>query len=133
MIASMKVAILGAAMLAMNLAAAQDKPGPFASSDTKLDYLIASWARQNFETLGRVWGRETSTLTRGENQVYLYERTSRARAGISIFGQATVSTSDIVCTASFEVDNEGAIVRATRRGGGRECWNLFKRYEPPSD
>ena len=104
----------------------------FASSDDKLDYLLETWNGQSFETLGTVWGKETTSQSRGPNQAYDYERTSRTRTNLSIFdGNISVSTEDITCTASFEVDNANTIVRVTRQGGGKECWNLFKRYEPP--
>ncbi len=112
---------------------AADKPGPFASSNTKLDYLLDTWKGSNLDELGTVWGRETSNQPRGEYQAYRYERTSQTRAGFSILsGQVSVSTDDIVCSATFEVDGEGMIVRVSRQGGGKECWNLFKRYEPPN-
>ena len=122
------------AILFATLSYAADKPGPFASSDKKLDYLLETWNGRSLETLGAVWGKETASRPRGPNQTYVYERTSRTRADLSIFsGKVSVSTEDITCTASFEVDNANTIVRVTRQGGGKECWNLFKRYEPPPE
>ncbi len=122
------------AILAATLSYAADRPGPFASSDKKLDYLLDTWTGRSLETLGTVWGKETTSRPRGPNQTYVYERTSRTRADLSIFsGKVSVSTEDIVCTASFEVDGENTIVRITRQGGGKDCWNLFRRYEPPPE
>ena len=132
-IASTRSVAVLVGMLSVTLTYAADKPGPFASSDKKLDYLLQTWGGRSLEALGAVWGRETSTRLRGDNQTYVYERISRARASVSIFGQASVSTDDIVCTASFEVDGDDTIVRVTRQGGGRECWNLFKSYQPPAE
>ena len=130
MIASMRTLALLVGMLSVTLTYAADKPGPFASSDKKLDYLLQTWGGRSLEALSAVWGKETSTRLRGDNQTYVYERISRSRANVSIFGQASVSTDDIVCTASFEVDSENTIIRVTRLGGGKNCWDLFKRYEP---
>lgn len=133
MIASTKNITVLVGMLSMTLAYAADKPGPFASSDKKLDYLLGTWGGRALEELNTVWGRETARTPRGENQTYAYERTSRSRASVSIFGQAAVSTNDIVCTASFEVDDKNTIVRVSRKGGGKNCWDLFKRYEAPPE
>ena len=132
MIASMKSMALLAGILSMTLAYAADKPGLFASSDKKLEYLLESWNGRSLEALAAVWGKETTSRPRGPFTAYVYERTSRTRGGLSILtGEISVSTDDIVCTASFEVDDEDTIVRVTRQGGGKDCWNLFKRYELP--
>ena len=133
MAASLRLVVFLTGMLAVATVAAQNKPGPFASSDRKLDYLFQSWAGQSLESLTAVWGRETSSTMREDNRVFVFERISDARASVSIFGQASVSTDDIVCTATFEVNSDDIIVRVTRRGGGRECWNLFKDYEPAAE
>jgi len=131
MIASLRTLAFFIGMRSVSLTFAADKPGPFASSDKKLDYLLQTWGGRSLEALGAIWGKETSTRLRGDNQIYVYERTSSSRASVSIFGgQVSASTDDIVCTTSFEVDSENTIIRVTRQGGGKNCWDLFKRYEP---
>ena len=121
------------ASLAIGSAHAQatNKPGAFASADTKLDYLLQSWKGRSVDELKGVWG-ESFVESRGSNQVFVYERiTSGARAGVSVFGgQVSTSNAAINCTASFEADSTGTIVQVTRRGGGRPCWNQFKDYVP---
>ena len=127
--------VLLTASLAFGAAHAQatDKPGAFASADTKLDYLLESWKGRSVDELKGVWGGEFFGEPRASNQVYVYERTtSGARAGVSVFGgQVSTSNAAITCTASFEADSTGTIVQVTRQRGGRPCWNLFKGYSPP--
>ena len=127
-----RIVVLTCGFLSISSVYAADKPGAFASSDTKLDYLLDTWVGRSLEDLTSVWGRATSNRPVGPNRVYAFERTSRSRAGFSILsGQVSVSTDDIVCTASFEINAEEKITRATRQGGGRDCWNQFKDYELP--
>ncbi len=118
-------------LLATTGAIAADKPGPFASADTKLDYLLETWKGRSLADLRSVWGRQSAITPRGQYQAYVYEQTKRVRTGISIFGEVSISTGPITCTAYFEVDGEENIVRVTRSGGGKECWNAFKSYAPP--
>ena len=67
-------------ILSATLSYAADKPGPFASSDEKLDYLLETWNGRSLETLGTVWGKETTSRPRGLNQTYVYERSSHSSA-----------------------------------------------------
>ncbi len=128
------IVFLLTASLAVGSAHAQatDKPGAFASADTKLDYLLESWKGRSVDQLKAVWGGSLGE-PRGSNQVYVYERaTSGARTGVSAFGGLSSSrTATITCTVSFEADSTGTIVQVTRQRGGRPCWNLFKDYSPP--
>ncbi len=129
-----RIAFLLASSLVAGAAQAQtaNKPGAFASADTKLDYLLEIWKGLSVGELRAVWGGESYREPRGSNQAYVYERTSRASAGVSVFGgQVGTSSAPIVCTASFEADEAGTIVEVTRQRGGRACWNLFRGYEPP--
>jgi len=129
---SKKVVVLIYCLLSISIGHAADKPGAFASSETKLDYLLGTWVGKSLENLTSVWGRASSNRPLGSNQVYVFERTSRSRAGFSILsGQVSVSTDDIVCSASFEVDAQEEIIRVSRQGGGRDCWNQFKYFELP--
>jgi hypothetical protein len=129
---SKRVVLLTCGLLFFSLGHTADKPGAFASSEKKLDYLLDTWIGQGLDDLTSVWGRASSNRPVGSNQVYAYERTSRSRAGFSILsGQVSVSTDDIVCTVSFEVDAGDEIVGVSRLGGGRDCWNQFKDFELP--
>ncbi len=106
-----------------------DEPGPLASPDTKLDYLLSSWRGRSLEELRQVWGKEAEIRPRGDNSVHVFERRIKVRA--SILGSISVyNGGGLACIAQFEVDPDEKIVRATRRGGGRECWNAFRRNEP---
>ena len=119
-----------AAALCVSAAQAQ-KPGPLATYDERLDYLLSSWVGHSLEALTDIWGAETEIGRRRDNELYIYEVTSRMRGGFSPFsGTVTVSRGGITCRATFEVDAEQKIVRATRRGGGKTCWDAFRRREP---
>jgi hypothetical protein len=110
------------------LAAAQD-PGPLATPTEKLDYLLTSWRGKALEDLLGVWGREESIERRGANQVYVFERRVKVRAGV--FGVAVYGNGGLRCVARFEIDADSKrVVRTTRQGGGQECWNAFRRNEP---
>ena len=124
------IALIFLCLLAVT-AYGQDKPGPFASPDTKLNYLQESWEGRTLQELKAVWGNESSVSQRGQYQAYAYEYTSRVRPGISIFGEIQVSTGAISCTIFFEVGNDETIERVSRNGGGKVCWNHFRRNEPP--
>lgn len=119
---------LALAAAALAGAAFADEPGPFASADEKLDYLISSWRGQSLEALRAVWGREEELTQRGRNRVFVFERRVKVRAnpfGVSVFGGGGLR-----CAARFEVNDADQVVRATRQGGGQECWNALKRYAP---
>ncbi len=134
MLTTLRTIALLAGVLTAASAYAADKPGPFASSEKKLEYLLDTWTGHTLEQLREVWGREKDTSPRGDNLGYIYERVRSSRAGFSLLsGQISVSTDDVLCTATFEVDDVSTIVRVTRMGIGKDCWDLFKRYEPPSD
>jgi hypothetical protein len=110
---------------------AADRPGPLASADAQLDYLLESWKGPSRDALVAVWGRKAQAAAHGENARYTYEFISRARAGASILGgQVAVSTGDIRCLATFEVDRSDTVVAVGRRGGGRPCRNGSKRRTP---
>lgn len=120
-----------AALLLLGAAgtAPADEPGPLAPPDEKLDYLLSTWRGKSLEDLRRVWGKEAEIRPRGNNAVHLFERRIKVRA--SILGSVSIYNGPgIQCIALFEVNGDNEIVRVTRRGGGRDCWNAFRRNEP---
>jgi len=116
-----------ATVLVATAAFAADEPGPFASPDEKLDYLLASWRGETLEALQKAWGRETELGQRGRNRVFVFERRVKVRA--SPFGVSVFAGDGMRCVARFEVNDDDKVVRASRQGGGQECWNALKRYE----
>jgi hypothetical protein len=108
-----------------------DEPGALASPTEKLDYLLSTWKGKSLEQLHDTWGHEESVERRGTHQVFVFERRVKVRLGL---GSITVhgEQGGLRCVAKFEVDDEISIVRATRLGGGQDCWNLFRKYDPPS-
>lgn len=121
-----------AGLAAIGVCAYADGPGPLASAEKKIDYLLASWEGQTEEALLSAWGRETEKHERaGSRTLYVFEKVSRARAGFSAFGQVQVSTGAKSCRAMFEVADGGTVIRATRNGDGKTCWEAFKRITPP--
>jgi hypothetical protein len=127
---------VGARILALGLAAFGasgsfgQEPGVFASPEEKLDYLLDTWRGHTLEELGRIWGPESETRSNRGNTVYVYTHVTRRRTGFSpLSGTITVSRGNVACEALFEVDAEGRILRVARRGGGKTCWNAFRRRE----
>lgn len=116
--------------LAVSAAALGDEPGLLAAPDEKLDHLLESWRGHSLTDLRRTWGRQTAIRPRGPNELYSYEARVRVRASI-LTGQVSVYQDGLVCTAWFEVDPGGTILRVTRQGGGRECWRAFRKRTPP--
>ena len=120
------------AMFAASATMAADQPGPLASADTKLDYLLQTWKGRTLEELNAVWGEASSVRAVGVNNTYVFEKISRVRVGPSIFtGQVKVETGAVTCIAYFEVGGAKKIVRVTRSGGGKPCWKAFKGRKPP--
>lgn len=110
-------------------AASADEPGPLAPPDDKLDYLLSTWRGKSLDSLRGVWGKEAEIRRRGDNAVHVFERRVKVRA--SILGNISIYNGPgLECVALFEVNPENEIVRVTRRGGGRDCWNAFRRNEP---
>lgn len=113
-------------------AGADDEPGPLASADKKLDYLITSWEGRTLKELRSVWGRESDLRERSSSRaLYVFEQTVGGRASVNALGQFRIPTNRVTCRASFEVENGVSIVAATRRGNAKTCWGVFKRNAPP--
>jgi hypothetical protein len=108
---------------------ADEAPGPLASPNEKLDYLLSRWRGKTLDELHDVWGREKALTLRRPNRVYVFERRVKVRGGA--FGVTVFSGGGLTCRARFEVDDADEIVRASREGGGQECWGALRRYEAP--
>lgn len=101
--------------------------GPESPTD-KLDDLLGRWRGQTLEHLHAVWGREEAIELRAGNSVYVFERRIKVRA--SPFAISVYPNGGLRCVARFEVDGNHQIVRTTRLGGGRDCWNAFRKLAP---
>jgi hypothetical protein len=125
---SLHVALASALLAFAPNALADDEPGPLASPNEKLDYLLSRWRGKTLEQLHAVWGREKEVTLRRPNRVYVFERRVKVRGGA--FGVTVFSGGGLRCRARFEVDDANEIVRTSREGGGQECWGALRRYEP---
>jgi hypothetical protein len=124
-------AVLGVCLLGLwlgDLPAQAQEPGPMAAPNEKLDYLLSSWRGKSLEDLRGVWGREEEIQLRRGNRVFVFERRVKVRAGL--FGVSVYANGGLRCVAQFEVNDADEIVRTSRQGGGQECWNALRRYEP---
>ena len=124
---AIKLCVCLALCAAGGFALAQE-PGPTATPTEKLDYLFKSWRGHSLEDLHDIWGKESSIEQHGDNKVYVFERRVRVRA--NAFGVAVYGNGGLRCVARFEIDVEGKIVRTSRQGGGKDCWNALRKYEP---
>ena len=104
------------------------EPGPLASPTERLDYLLSTWLGQSVAHLREVWGREEGTEMRGGNPVLVFEKRIKVRAGLG--GITFNGGGGLRCVVRFELDDADEIARWSRQGGGQECWNAWRRYEP---
>jgi len=124
--------LLGLATVCIVLAAsplAAQAPGVLATPTERLDYLLSSWRGETVAHVREVFGREDETQTRGANVVLVYEKRVKMRpAGI---GAVTIHPNGgLRCIVRFEINDAEKVVRVGRQGGGAECWNEWRRYEP---
>jgi hypothetical protein len=116
------VSIVGGAQVAAQ------EPGPLASPTEKLDYLLSTWRGQTVERLREVWGREDETEMRGTQPVLVYEKRVRVSAGLG--GITVRPNGGLRCVVRFLIGESEEILRVARQGGGAECWNAWRQYEP---
>jgi hypothetical protein len=107
---------------------AAQKPGPLATPTEKLDYLLATWRGQPVVHVREVWGREDDTEMRGANPVLVYEKRVKVRATLG--GIALYPNGGLRCAVRFLIGDTEEVLRVARQGGGAECWNLWREYEP---
>jgi hypothetical protein len=103
-------------------------PGPLATPTERLDQLLSQWRGQTVAHLREVWGREHETQMRGQSPVLVYEKRVKVRAG---FGTVTMHPGGgVLCVVRFLIDDGDMVARTARQGGGQECWEQWRRYEP---
>jgi len=126
-----RLRLSGLAVLCFGLAAtrlAAQEPGALATPTQRLDYLLSTWRGETVAHLREVFGREDETEMRGTNPVLVYEKRVKVRAGI---GTITMHPNGgLRCVVRFEINDAEEVVRVGRQGGGQECWNEWRRYEP---
>lgn len=104
------------------------EPGPLATPTEKLDYLLSRWRGQPVAHVREVFGREDDTEMRGSNPVLVYEKRIKVRATLG--GIAVHPNGGLRCVVRFLVSDTEEVLRVARQGGGAECWNAWRRYEP---
>lgn len=109
------------------LLAAQE-PGPLATPTERLDHLLSTWRGQTVAHLREVWGREDETEIRGTNPVLVYEKRVKVSGGL---GGITMRPGDgLRCVVRFLISETEEVLRVARQGGGAECWNAWRNFEP---
>lgn len=116
-----------AACLSFAPLAAQE-PGPLATPTEKLDYLLSRWRGQPVARVREVFGREDDTEMRGGNPVLVYEKRVKVRATLG--GIAVHPNGGLRCVVRFLISDTEEVSRVARQGGGAECWNAWRKYEP---
>lgn len=114
--------------VAFGLPLEAQEPGPLATSTEKLDYLLSTWRGQSVTRLREVFGREDETEMRGSNPVLVYEKRVKVRAAIG--GFTMHPNGGLRCVVRFLIGEDEQILRYARQGGGDECWNVWRKYEP---
>lgn len=104
------------------------EPGPLASPTEKLDYLLSQWRGQPVARVREVFGREDETEMRGSNPVLVYEKRIKVRATFG--GIAVHPNGGLRCVVRFLISDTEEVLRVARQGGGAECWNAWREYEP---
>jgi hypothetical protein len=104
------------------------EPGPLATPTAKLDYLLSKWRGQSVARVREVFGREDDTEMRGSNPVLVYEKRVKVRATLG--GIAVHPNGGLRCVVRFLISDTEEVLRVARQGGGAECWNIWRDYEP---
>ena len=104
------------------------EPGPLATPTEKLDYLLSRWRGQSVARVREVFGREDDTEMRGSNPVLVYEKRVKVRATLG--GFAVHPNGGLRCVVRFLISDTEEVSRVARQGGGAECWNAWRKYEP---
>ena len=104
------------------------EPGPLATPTERLDHLLSTWRGQTVARLREVWGREDETEMRGTSPVLVYEKRVKVRAGLG--GITMHPNGGLRCVVRFLISETEEIARVARQGGGAECWDAWRRFEP---
>jgi hypothetical protein len=115
-------------VLACALALSAQEPGPLATPTEKLDYLLSTWRGQSVTRLREVFGREDETEMRGSNPVLVYEKRVKVRAALG--GFTMHPNGGLRCVVRFLIGEDEQVLRYARQGGGDECWDAWRKYEP---
>jgi hypothetical protein len=125
----MKAWHLGLTFVAFSFGVSAQEPGPLATSTEKLEYLLSTWRGQPVSRVREVFGRESASEMRGTDPVLVYEKRVKVRpalGGITIHGNGGLR-----CVVRFLISDETEeVLRVARQGGGDECWNAWRKYEP---
>ncbi len=105
-----------------------EEPGPLATPTEKLDYLLSRWRGQPVAHVRDVFGREDDIEMRGSNPVLVYEKRVKVRATLG--GIAVHPNGGLRCVVRFLISDTEEVSRVARQGGGAECWNAWRQYEP---
>lgn len=124
--------LLGLATISVLLAASSlvaQEPGALATPTQRLDHLLSTWRGEAVAHVREVFGREDATEMRGSNPVLVYEKRVKMRAaGI---GAVTIHPNGgLRCVVRFEINGAEEVARVGRQGGGQECWEQWRRFEP---
>ena len=104
------------------------EPGRLATPTQKLDHLLSQWRGQPVTRVREVFGREDDTEMRGSNPVLVYEKRIKVRATFG--GIAVHPNGGLRCVVRFLISDTEEVLRVARQGGGAECWNAWRQYEP---
>lgn len=104
------------------------EPGPFATPTEKLDHLLSKWRGQPVSRVREVWGREDDTEMRGTNPVLVYEK--RIKVSATLGGFSVRPNGGLRCVVRFLISDTEEVLRVARQGGGAECWNAWREFEP---
>lgn len=107
---------------------AAQEPGPLATPTAKLDHLLSRWRGQSAAHVREVFGREDETEMRGSNPVLVYEKRVKVRATLG--GIAVHPNGGLRCVVRFLISDTEEVLRVARQGGGAQCWNAWREYEP---
>jgi hypothetical protein len=104
------------------------EPGPLATPTEKLDHLLSTWRGQTVTRVREVWGRENETDMRGTSPVLIYEKRVKVTAGLG--GITMRPNGGLRCVVRFLISETEEVLRVARQGGGAECWNVWRQFEP---
>lgn len=104
------------------------EPGPLATPTERLDYLLSTWRGQPVARVRAVFGREDATEMRGTSPVLVYEKRVKVRPTLG--GITMHPNGGLLCIVRFLISDTEEVSRVARQGGGDECWNVWREYEP---
>ena len=119
---------LAACFFGLGAPLAAQEPDPLATPTEKLDHLLSTWRGQTVARVREVWGREDETDMRGTSPVLIYEKRVKVTAGLG--GITLRPNGGLRCVVRFLIGETEEVLRVARQGGGAECWNVWRQFEP---